>query len=120
MVKITNYKLRQSLDGKSFFVLIVQGGVEIARSASGNVYATVKSASVPTTFDESTCKSLIGSELPGRIEKVSCEPYEYTVQETGEVILLTHRYEYMEQELPAVQDFTKVYQPSANGVTQMG
>ena len=118
-VKIVDFKLRQSLDGKPFFALILQGGIEIVRSASGNTYATSKSASVPTTFNESICNSLIGSELPGRIEKVETEPYEYTVQETGEVILLTHRYEYVEQELPVHQDFTKVYQSSTNGATQM-
>ena len=118
-VKIVDFKLRQSLDGKPFFALILQGGIEIVRSASGNTYATAKNASMPTTFDEATCKGLIGAELPGKVEKVETEPYEYTVQETGEIILLTHRYEYVEQELPVQQDFTKVYQNSGNGVKEM-
>ncbi len=117
-VKIVDYKLRHSLDGKVFFSLQLQGGVEIVKSASGNSYATAKTASMPTTFSEETCKRLIGSELPGRIEKIDCDPYEYTVQETGEVILLHHRYEYVEQEIP-VHDFTKVYQHSSNGVTKV-
>ena len=115
MVKITDYKLRESLEGKPFFALTLQGGVEIVRSASGNSYATVKTASMPTTFDEETCKSLIGGELPGSIQKVECEPYDYTIKETGEVITLSHRYEYSEEEV-FQSDFTKVYKNSENGV----
>lgn len=98
MVRISDYKLRESLEGKSFFALILQGGVEIVKSATGNSYATIKTASMPSTFDEMTCKSLVGMEMPGRIEKVETDPYEYTIQETGEVILLSHRYEYVEWE----------------------
>ena len=98
MVKVTDYKLRESLDGRSFFALTLQGGVEIVKSASGNSYATIKKASMPTTFDEATCQSLVGTELPGTIQKVDCEPYNYTIEATGEVILLAHRYEYVEDD----------------------
>ena len=98
MVKITGYKLRESLNGNSFFALLLQGGVEIVKSANGNSYATVKTASMPSTFDEATCKALVGMEMPGSIQKVECEPYEYTIQETGEQVLLNHRHEYVEWE----------------------
>ena len=49
-VKITDYKLRTSLEGKSFFTLTLQGGIEIIKSANGNAYATVRKASMPTTL----------------------------------------------------------------------
>jgi len=29
---------------------------------------------------------------------VSCEPYEYTIKETGEIIELTHKYEFVPEE----------------------
>lgn len=98
MVKITDYKLRESHDGKTFYALTLQGGLEIVKSSSGNSYLTAKSASMPTTFTETTCQTLIGTELPGSIKKVECEPYDYTIKETGEVIQLTYRYEYVEEE----------------------
>ncbi len=60
-VKITDYKQRESMDGRQFYALTLQGGVEIVKSANGNAYATVKRASMPTTFDEATCQSLIGT-----------------------------------------------------------
>jgi hypothetical protein len=118
-VKIVDYKARISHDGKAFFALVLQGGIEIVKSASGNSYATAKTASMPTTFTEEVCKGLVGSELPGRIDKIEVEPYEFTVPDTGEVILLSHRFEYIEKEEPVMQDFTKFYQHSGNGVKQM-
>ena len=118
MVKVTGYKLRESLEGKSFFALTLQGGIEIVKSAAGNSYATIKKASMPTTFDEATCESLVGTELPGFINKVSCDAYNYVIEQTGEVIVLFHRYEYEEQEHAPKTDFTKVYEPSKNGVKE--
>ncbi len=115
-VKITDYKLRTGLEGKSFFTLTLQGGVEIVRSSYGKSYVTIRKASLPTTFDEATCQSLIGLELPGSIEKVECEAYNYTIQQTGEVVLLTHRFEYMEEEETIDQGFAKVYKNSTNGI----
>lgn len=96
MVKVTNYESRNSQDGKQFFVLILQGDLELVQSSeTGKMYATVKKATVPCTFDELTCQALIGKELAGSIDKVECEPYEYTNPQTGELLYLTHRYEYI-------------------------
>ena len=36
--------------------------------------------------------------MPGTISKVEVDPYEFTIQETGEIIQRTHRYEYMSDE----------------------
>ena len=116
-VKIIDFKQRESLEGKQFYALILQGGLEIVQSANGNSYATIKTASMPSTFDENTCKSLVGTEMPGRIERVETAPYEFTIHDTGEVILLSHRYEYVEE--PANQEFSKVYQSSENGVKEL-
>ncbi len=118
-VKIVEYKIRMSNEGKPFLALILQGGIEIVKSANGNVYATAKKVSLATTFDESTCKSLLGSEMPGQIVKEACVPYQYTVEETGEVLMLSHRYVYSELEEPVMQDFTKFYQHSENGVKHL-
>lgn len=96
MVTIINYKERQKEDGTTFYVLEVQGGIEMIRSKStGNFYATAKKAYVPSTFDEAICKGLIGTQMDGKIQKQDCEPFEYTVKETGEVIELSHRYVYV-------------------------
>ena len=101
MVRIVNYQKRTTEEGKQFFTLELQGGIEIVKSQeTGNSYMTARKASMSCTFDELTCQSLIGTELPGSVRKVECEEYEYTIKDTGEVITLSHRFEYVEQEAP--------------------
>ena len=95
MVRIIGYKERLSNEGKTFNALELQGGVEIITSARGGMYATARKASVATTFDAETCQSLIGTEIPGSIEKQDCEPYNYTVEKTGEVMVLNHRFTFV-------------------------
>ena len=115
-VKITGFKHRESQEGKPFITLTLQGDVEIVKSSNGKSYVTVRKASLPTTFDEATCMALLGTELPGSIEKIECELYEYTNPQTGEVFQLTHRYEYLEAPKEPQRDFTKFYEQSSNGV----
>ena len=101
MVRIVNYQKRTTEEGKEFFTLELQGGIEIVKSQeTGKSYMTARKASMSCTFDELTCQSLIGTELPGSVRKVECEEYEYTIKDTGEVITLSHRFEYVEQEAP--------------------
>lgn len=99
MVTIIDYKSRRNSDGEDFFVLVVQGGVKpVVSKETGKVYFTISKANVPTTFNESACRQLVGEEIDGFVEKVECEPYEYEVESTGEVIELSHRYEYLTEE----------------------
>lgn len=99
MVKIIGFKRRETEEGKVFFVLELQGGITMVKSKETNkFYVTANKATISSTFDEQTCRALLGTELEGRIEKVASEPYQYTVKETGEVIMLSHRFEYMEDE----------------------
>ncbi len=105
MVKIVDFKTYETQDGKDFCTLIVQGGVEAVKSReTEKIYLTARTASVACTFSEAVCKSLIGTELNGGIQKVEVDPYEYTVKETGEVIRLSHRYEYVDEQERIVKD----------------
>lgn len=99
MVRIINYKERIKEDGTSFFVLELQGGIEMVQSKeTGNFYATAKKAFIPSTFDEDVCSALIGTEMEGKIIKEDCEPFSYTVKETGEEITLSHRWVYITED----------------------
>lgn len=114
MVTISGYAERDSKDGKKFYALTVQGGLEMVLSEeSGRYYATAKQASVTSTFDEKTCQGLVGTKLPGKISRVVCDPYEYTVQETGEIITLSHRWTYSPNEASIEET---VYQQEPIGV----
>lgn len=95
MVIITRWKKNENSKGKEFFSLELSGEVEMAVSASsGKIFATVRKTFMACTFDETICKTLIGKQMPGSIQKIESEPYEYTVPSTGETILLDYRYEY--------------------------
>ena len=100
MVTVIDYLQRQNAKGEDFFMLELQGEMEIVTSAqTGMAYATARKAKLPTTFNEATCASMVGKELPGSIKRVDCEPYEYTISESGETIELSHRWEYVSTEV---------------------
>jgi hypothetical protein len=95
MVTISAYHVRQNQEGKSFITLELLGDVEFIQSSNtGAFYATAKKCTISSTFPEEVAKTLVGKQVKGRIERVQCEPYEYTVKETGEVVTLTHTYTY--------------------------
>tara|TARA_R100000306_G_scaffold14412_1_gene17874 strand:- start:4574 stop:5041 length:468 start_codon:yes stop_codon:yes gene_type:complete len=96
MVRIIGFKQREKEDGTPFFILELQGGIEMVKSQeTSQFYATAKKAFITSTFDEQTCKALIGTEMPGSIAKQEVEPYTYVVKETGEELILHHRYVYV-------------------------
>ena len=94
---VTIIAIRKNVNSKEeeFISLILQGEIDLVQSKeTGNYYATARRASITSTFDERTAEGLVGSKLPGVIEKVESEPYDYTVKETGESIKLSHKFEY--------------------------
>ena len=96
MVTVTNYALRKTSEGREFYVLVLQGGLSLVQSQkNGNYYATVKQCSIPSTFDEATAKAMVGQEIPGSVQRKSCESYSWTNKESGEVIELSHRWVYL-------------------------
>ncbi|MES2545504.1 MAG: hypothetical protein V4548_11505 [Bacteroidota bacterium] len=105
MVTIVDYKSFEKENGENFFGLVVQGGIEAVKSVqTGKMYFTAKTATVLTTFNEQTCKSLIATTMNGNVKKIDCDSYDYTVKDTGEVILLNHRYEYVTEEMEILQN----------------
>lgn len=115
MVTIINYKKRTADDGREFFALEVNGGVEMVKSnETGNFYATSKKTSISSTFGEVTCKALIGTQIAGTVQKVECEPYEYVSKDTGEVMLLQHRYIYTPEEQAQSEKVGKTIQFQPN------
>ena len=96
MVTVVNYAIREAKDGRNFVALILQGGLCLVKSKqTNNFYGTVKRCSIPSTFDEETAKGMIGEKVPGSVQKTSCEPYEFTVKDTGEILHLDYRWAYV-------------------------
>ena len=96
MVSVIGYQSVEKENGEDFLMLVLQGGIEAVKSqATGKMYFTARTVKVPATFDEATCKSLIGSQFEGTIVKVPSDSYEYTIKETGEIVTINHRYEFV-------------------------
>ncbi|MDP1763821.1 MAG: hypothetical protein Q8L07_08015 [Sediminibacterium sp.] len=96
MLTITDFKIAESKQGKEFVSLTLTGGVEFIQSQeTGNFYLKGMKCRIPSTLDETSAKALLGTQVPGRIERVGCDSYEYTIKETGEVITLAHTYVYL-------------------------
>lgn len=96
MVQITGFSVKENKEGKTFVSLELQGEISMTQSReTGKFYATARKCSITSTFSEEVAATLVGKELPGTIEKVACEEYELTDKETGEVKLMSHRYEYL-------------------------
>ena len=101
MVTVKGYSTQQSKDGSSFVKLEIQGDLLMVQSQqTGRFYATAKSCFISSTFNEDQAKLMVGKQLPGRIEKLECEPYDYAIPETGELVKLNHRYEYLPEGVP--------------------
>lgn len=99
MVQIVGYKKVEKEDGTIFFLLEVQGGVEPIKSkTTGKLYLTARKAFVSSSFNETTCQSLLGTKLEGAVTKIEVEPYQFVIKETGEIITRNHRYEYVTEE----------------------
>ena len=103
-VDVINCEKRTNLEGEDFFVLIVQGGVEAVKSSiTDQFYLTARKSSVSTTFTEEICKSLIGTKLPGSVKRIACEPYSFTIPDTGEVVTRDHRWRYL-PDVPSMEE----------------
>jgi hypothetical protein len=95
MLTVVNFHKRKTKDNRDFLLLELQGGLEMVQSqTTGKFYATIRKCFLPTTFDEGIAKSLLGSQIPGKVVRVESDPYEFVVKNSGEVITLTHRWSY--------------------------
>jgi len=75
MVTIIDYKLAQNSLGKQFVSLKLQSGVEAVQSQnSGRFYLTARSCSIASIFTEAAAKTMIGTQIPGKIVRVDSDP----------------------------------------------
>lgn len=94
MVTIIGVEERFTPKG-DFKVIVLQGKLQVAISeTTGRPYLTARKTSLPFTFSEEFAQSLIGTQLPGDIERMECEEYEFQVPGQKKKLKLTHRYQY--------------------------
>jgi len=66
----------------------------VISKTTGRPYLTARKTSLPVTFGEALAEKLIGTELPGTIERMETEEYEFLIPGTKNKIKLSHRWQY--------------------------
>ena len=98
MVTITKLEKRVNRKKEEFNVLVLQGNVEVAISkTTGRPYLTARKTSIPVTFDALLAEKMVGQELPGTIERMETEEYEFLIPGTKNKVKLSHRWQYNQQ-----------------------
>jgi len=98
MVQIIGFEKKQSKSKESYSVLILQGEPEVMISkTSQRPYISARRASIPCALDENQAQALIGKELPGSIERVSCAPFKLKLA-TGKEIKISTAFQYLPPE----------------------
>jgi hypothetical protein len=98
MVTVVGFNLRTQKEGekKQYITLDLEGDIEMIQSQNtGRHYATVRRCVVSSTFDPITAERMVGKQMAGSIERVPCDTYDFTVPESGEVISLGYRWDYV-------------------------
>lgn len=89
---------RKNKKGESFNVLVVEGGLTMVQSKkSNNWFAQSMRTNILASMSLDTCKSLIGTTLPGKIIKQKCTPYEYKTP-NSKIIKLDYTYSYVHEQ----------------------
>lgn len=93
MVNVIGFQKRTAMDNRDYYVIQLQSDeIELLISqTTGRHYATLKKCWMSTTFDEQTCKLMLGKKMPGTILKEECDPYSFVIEETGEEMTLNFR-----------------------------
>jgi hypothetical protein len=111
MVQVTNFYEVEKKDGTTFVSLELSSGLELVQSSNtGKFYATVRRCRIPSTFNTTIAKGMIGQSIEGSIVKVESEPYEFTSPVTGETLQLQHTYAYMPKDSLELVGHTRISQ----------
>lgn len=94
MVTIVEIAERKAKDGNKFCSVTVAGDLTPVLSETGKVTLVSLKASVPSNLPKEALDTMIGSKLPGKVERVECEPYTWVSPSTGETQTLSHTYVY--------------------------
>lgn len=99
MVQIIAFEKKENSRTKqNFSVLVLQGEPEVLISkSSGRPYISARKTTIPCALEENQALLLVGKELPGSIERVSCTPFEVKLA-TGKKVKITSAFQYLAPE----------------------
>ena len=99
MVQIIAFEKKENSRTKqNYSVLVLQGEPEVLISkSSGRPYISARKTTIPCALEEKQALALVGKELPGTIERVSCTPFEVKLA-TGKKAKISSVFQYLAPE----------------------
>jgi UDP-N-acetylglucosamine transferase subunit ALG13 len=99
MVQIIAFEKKENSRTKeSYSVLVLQGDPEVLISkTSKRPYIACRKTTIPCALEENQAQALIGKELRGSIERVSCTPFEVKLA-TGKKAKISSVYQFLPAE----------------------
>jgi hypothetical protein len=99
MVQIVAFQKKENSRTKeSYSVLVLQGDPEVLISkTSKRPYIACRRTTVPCALEDNQAQALIGKELPGSIERVSCTLFEVKLA-TGKKVKISSVFQYLAPE----------------------
>lgn len=99
MVQIIAFQKKENSRTKeTYSVLVLQGEPEVLISkTSQRPYIACRKTTIPCALEENQAQALIGKELPGSIERVSCTPFEVKLA-TGKKVKISTAYQFLPSE----------------------
>jgi len=96
MVKVIGTETKVNPRTKeNYNVIVLLGNVEIMKSkSSGKPYLTAKKVTMPTTLTSEQAAELVGTSLPGEIEKVDCPEYEIKMPGSNKKVKINHTFQF--------------------------
>lgn len=94
MVTIVEVAERTAANGNVFCSVMVAGDASVHMNAEGKASLVALKASIPSNLPKDVLEGMIGNKLPGKVERVETEPYQWVNPNTGEEITLSHTYKY--------------------------
>lgn len=99
MVQIIAFEKKENSRTKeTYSVLVLQGDPEVLISkTSKRPYIACRKTTIPCALEENQAQALIGKELPGSIERISCTPFEVKLA-TGKKVKISTAFQYLPPE----------------------
>jgi hypothetical protein len=99
MVQIIAFEKKENARTKqNYSVLVLQSEPEVMISkSSGRPYISARKTTIPCALEENQAQALLGKELPGSIERVSCTPFEVKLA-TGKKVRISTAYQFLPAE----------------------
>lgn len=94
-VEVVSIEEKTGTNGETFRVVMVVAPPSVYTNEEGKSFLASPKVGIPSNLPFKDLKDLIGTKIPGKIERIKCEPYLWINPNTNEKITLNYQYKYV-------------------------